>query len=104
MLFVDTGETDPMGSHMYALDTDTGATIWSHTMADYATSSPAVANGVVYTGSYDHQIYAFDALTGEKLWTSGYDEMQRGIPGSVAVLNGTVYVGSKDDRVYAFSV
>jgi outer membrane protein assembly factor BamB len=104
MLFVDTGETDPMGSHVYALDADTGTTIWSHTMADYATSSPAVANGVVYTGSYDHQIYAFDALTGEKLWTSGFDEMQGGIPGSVAVVNGTIYIGSKDNSVYAFSI
>jgi outer membrane protein assembly factor BamB len=104
MVFVNTGETDPMGSHVYALDADTGETVWSHTMADYATSSPAIANGVLYTGSYDHQIYAFDARTGEKLWTSGYDEMQAGIPGSVAVLNGTVYIGSKDDKVYAFGL
>jgi outer membrane protein assembly factor BamB len=104
MVFVDTGETDPMGSHVYALDADTGDIVWSHTMADYATSSPAVANGVVYTGSYDHQIYAFDALTGDKLWTSGYDQMQAGIPGSVAVVNGTVYIGSKDDSVYAFGL
>jgi eukaryotic-like serine/threonine-protein kinase len=104
MVFVDTGETSPMGSHVYALDADTGATVWSHTMADYATSSPAIANGVLYTGSYDHQIYAFDATTGDKLWTSGYDEMQGGIPGSVAVVNGTVYIGSKDDSVYAFGL
>lgn len=103
-LFVNTGETDPMGSHIYALDAATGSTIWSHTMADYATSSPAVANGVVYTGSFDHQIYAFDAETGDKLWSSGYDEMQGGIPASVAVVDGVVYIGSKDDSVYAFGL
>jgi outer membrane protein assembly factor BamB len=93
-----------MGSSIYALNANTGATIWSHTMADYATSSPAVANGVVYTGSFDHQIYAFDAMTGDKLWSSGFDVMQGGIPGSVAVVDGFVYIGSKDDKVYAFSL
>jgi outer membrane protein assembly factor BamB len=103
MAFVNTGETSPMGSHMYALDTTTGATVWSHELGDYATSSPAVANGVVYTGSFDHQIYAFDADTGDKLWSSGFNTMQGGVPGSVAVLNGIVYAGSLDGSVYAFT-
>jgi outer membrane protein assembly factor BamB len=103
-VYIDTGETDPMGSSIYALDIDNGDTIWSHTMADYATSSPAVANGVVYTGSFDHQIYAFDARTGDKLWSSGFDVMQGGIPGSVAVVDGFIYIGSKDNKVYAFSL
>ena len=38
-------------------------------------SSPAVANGVVYVGSYDKNVYALDASTGAKLWsytTGGY--------------------------------
>src|SRR5215471_1523390 len=32
-------------------------------------SSPAVANGVVYIGSGDHNIYALNASTGAKLWS-----------------------------------
>ena len=31
-------------------------------------SDPAVANGVVYIGSYDKNVYAFDASTGKLLW------------------------------------
>jgi len=32
-------------------------------------SSPAVANGVVYIGSYDQKLYALNATTGKRLWS-----------------------------------
>jgi outer membrane protein assembly factor BamB len=102
-VYVDTGETDPMGGHLYALDSATGVTVWSHEMGDYATSSPAVANGVVYTASFDHQVYAFDADTGDKLWSSGFNTIHGGLPASVAVVNGFVYAASRDGSVYAFT-
>jgi hypothetical protein len=61
-------------------------------------SSPAVANGVVYVGSDDSNVYALNATTGAKLWgfTTGY-----WVYSSPAVANGTVYVGSVDGNVYA---
>jgi len=31
-------------------------------------SSPAVANGVVYVGSQDGNVYALNASTGARLW------------------------------------
>src|SRR5659263_318007 len=34
----------------------------------YVESSPAVANGIVYVGSNDGNIYALNATTGAKLW------------------------------------
>src|SRR5499427_5493874 len=34
---------------------------WSATTGGSVSSSPAVANGVVYVGSNDHNLYAFDA-------------------------------------------
>jgi DNA primase catalytic subunit len=33
-----------------------------------AASSPAVVGGMVYVGSYDHNVYCLDALTGTKIW------------------------------------
>ena len=103
-VYIDTGQTSPMGSSLYALDATTGATKWSTSMGDYATASPAVANGVVYTGSFDHQLYAFDAVTGTKLWNSGFNgAMEGGVQSSPAVVNGWVYVGSNDSLVYAFT-
>ena len=59
-------------------------------------SSPAVANGVVYVGSYDKNVYALDAKTGAKLWSyiAG-----GGVYTSPSVANGLVYVGSDDGNV-----
>ena len=54
-------------------------------------SSPAVSNGIVYVGSYDGSLYAFNATTGAQLWsvyTSG------NIYSSPAVADGVVYLGS----------
>jgi outer membrane protein assembly factor BamB len=64
-------------------------------------SSPAVANGVVYVGSYDNNVYALDASTGAKLWsyTTG-----NAIGSSPTVANGVVYVGSGDNNLYAFGL
>jgi len=64
-------------------------------------SSPAVANGVVYVGSFDNNVYALNAKTGAKLWsytTGSY------VWSSPVVVNGTVYVGSYDGNVYAFGL
>ena len=63
-------------------------------------SSPAVANGVVYVGSDDGNVYALNAATGARLWsytTGAYVES------SPAVANGVVYVGSDDGNVYALN-
>ncbi len=61
-------------------------------------SSPAIANGVVYVGSGNGNIYALNALTGEYLWNylTGGD-----VESSPAVADGVVYVGSNDGNIYA---
>jgi outer membrane protein assembly factor BamB len=52
---------------LYALKARTGKIIWSAPVASGITSSPAVANGVVYVGSDDGTLYAFNAKTGAEL-------------------------------------
>ena len=63
-------------------------------------SSPAVANGVVYVGSQDDNVYALNASTGARLWsfTTGGSVFFS----SPGVANGVVYVGSEDFKIYAF--
>jgi outer membrane protein assembly factor BamB len=58
-----------------------------------------VANGVVYIGSDDGKLYAFNASTGKPVGTTftGYS-----IGSSPAVANGVVYIGSGDHKLYAF--
>ena len=63
------------------------------------TSSAAVVNGIVYVGSTDNHLYAFDAKTGAPVWQAATGAS---IVSSPAVDNGVVYVGSNDGRVYAF--
>jgi outer membrane protein assembly factor BamB len=73
-------------------------------------SSPVVSNGVMYIGSDDHKLYAFDA--------SGKTNCTTGVPAACAPLwtaltggyvfatpvvdSGVVYVGSTDGELYAF--
>src|SRR5207237_1141420 len=67
------------------------------------------ANGTVYVGSDDHNLYAFDAAgrtgcsgtpkTCAPLWTAATGGAVNSSP---AVANGVVYVGSDDDKLYAF--
>ena len=65
------------------------------------TSSPAVANGVVYIASFDEKVYALDATNGAKLWSYALDSQ---VLTSPVVANGVVYVGSGNGTGYAFSL
>src|SRR5580692_3426354 len=65
---------------------------WSFATASGVYSSPAVANGVVYFGSWDRNLYALNASTGALLWRYNTGE----VSSSPAVANGVVYVGGID--------
>lgn len=65
----------------------------------YATEVPVVANGVVYAGSTDFHLYAFDAQTGQQRWA--FATQNEIIDTAPAVANGLVYVASQDKSLYA---
>ena len=75
------------------------ALLWSATTGAELVSSPAVANGVVYIGSYDSKLYAFNARTGALLWSAATNDA---IQSSPAVANRIVYVGTLGSTLYAF--
>jgi outer membrane protein assembly factor BamB len=71
---------------------------WTFPTGDRITSSPSYANGIVYVGSDDGQLYAIDAATGRQRWmhrTGGP------VSSSPAVGGGRVYVVSDDGRLHA---
>jgi outer membrane protein assembly factor BamB len=77
---------------------------WKNPIGPYLNtpqSSAAVVNGVAYFGSEDHNVYALDASTGEKLWS--YTTGGNAVYSSPAVSNGVVYVGSADGNTYALN-
>jgi parallel beta-helix repeat protein len=75
----------------------TNQTQWNFTAGAAVSSSPAVANGIVYVGSDDANVYALDQYTGAQIW-----KFQTGgkVRSSPAVAGGRVYVGSFDHKVY----
>jgi len=84
----------PPGSYseLDALDAHTGALLWRHASVG-SVNEPAVADGVVYAGSTDHNVYALDARTGDILWTYTAGDWVAATP---IVANGIVYVNSGD--------
>jgi uncharacterized repeat protein (TIGR02543 family) len=71
---------------------------WTYATGDWVSSSPAVANGVVYIGSRDHDLYALDAVTGAPVWSYATGGQ---VDSSPAVADGKVYIGMMDHSVYA---
>ncbi|MGA2135962.1 MAG: PQQ-binding-like beta-propeller repeat protein [Bryobacteraceae bacterium] len=63
---------------------------WTAATGGFVNSSPAVANGIVYTGSDDNNLYAFNAETGQLIWT-GVGACGASSP---VVVDGVVYSGS----------
>ena len=68
----------------------TNATLWKFNTGGQV-GSPTVVDGVVYVGSYDRKIYAFDASDGSVLWSYATGGIVVSRP---AVVNGVVYVGA----------
>ncbi len=72
--------------------------LWRFALEDEVRSSPAVSQGTVYVGAYDHNLYALDAEAGEFLWKYATDG---GIASSPCVHGGMVFFGSSDRVLYA---
>ncbi len=71
--------------------------IWSFATSGWVMTAPVVADGVVYFGSDDGNLYALSADSGELLWSFATGDAIRSIP---AVVNGTVHFGSNDNHLY----
>lgn len=98
------------GARIEALATTNGASLWQAPVGAGVVSSPALAGGVLYVGSNDSKLYAFDAAgvqgcsgapsTCAPLWSTITGGAVRSSP---AVANGVVYVGSDDASLHAFA-
>jgi outer membrane protein assembly factor BamB len=70
---------------------ETNRTVWTFETGGQVYSSPAVADGKVFIGSWDKSLYALDELTGRELWRF---ETRDRIYSSPTYWNGIVYVGT----------
>jgi serine/threonine protein kinase/outer membrane protein assembly factor BamB len=85
------------GHSLYALNAATGKPLWSATV-NGVNAGPVAAGGVIYTGSGDGVLDAWQARTGRKLWSYSGTGPAR----NLAVVAGSrVYLGA-GEYVYSF--
>ncbi len=65
---------------------------------DFFLSSPVIANGLVYFGSGDTNVYALDAAAGSLKWKFKAGDVVHASP---ALANGSLFIGSWDSYFYA---
>lgn len=71
---------------------------WSYQTEDVILSSPAWWDNKIYFGSYDNNVYALDASTGEEEWVF---ETDGEVGSSPLAIDGTIYIGSRDQKLYS---
>lgn len=84
-------------SYLYALDREEGCVRWRTKIEGEVRSAPVieVINGqpIVFAGDYEGNLYKFNAITGENIWTKSLRYHPRVIlTGSVRVYDGVIYV------------
>jgi outer membrane protein assembly factor BamB len=103
----------PDDGNIYCLDADNGALVWKTPTAGglmpgrllsdpmEQRSSPCVADGRVFVGHLDGNLYCLDADTGAEIWTL---ETYQPVVSCPTVVGDKVYCGSHDRYLYCLDV
>jgi outer membrane protein assembly factor BamB len=85
-----------------ALNSQTGALLWSAEYRGEVWGAPMLANGVVYVGT-DQELLAYNAATGALIYSSQISTNMASMS-SPAVVNGRIYMGSGDNAVLVLAL
>ncbi|MCD4706434.1 MAG: PQQ-binding-like beta-propeller repeat protein [Candidatus Sabulitectum sp.] len=87
--------SSPISSPLYALDRETGETIWmnSDSPVGYWDSSPVIVDGIIYIVDEAVAARAIDAMSGETVWVSSYGSGAEATP---AYHDGRLYYGQAE--------
>ncbi len=104
VVYVGTSIGGTVGGGVYAISASNGALLWYCKTDQAIYSPPTVAGDVVYAGSYDGDMYAFDASSGNKLWSYTYqtNNIVWITVSSPAIVDGVAFMGSRAGTVVAF--
>ena len=80
---------------MAAVDAATGNPVWFSSQSCVANGTPAVANGLVYEGTIDGSIYAFNTTDGSLVWSYQLGTMLGNYATAPVIVNGMVYIGAE---------
>jgi outer membrane protein assembly factor BamB len=78
---------------------DSADVLWKFEAGDRVVSGPVLAEGNVYLGSYDNNVYSIDSETGDENWRYETGDQVRAVAGRYD--RGTFYIGSDDGNLYA---
>jgi len=95
-----TGILKRVGGTTAAIQTGGLKPLWTFQCEDEIRNSPTYYDGSIYVGSYDHNMYCLNAVTGEFQWKYATDN---GVVTRPAVYENNVYFGSEDQRLHVVS-
>jgi hypothetical protein len=84
---------------LWALDRQTGKTLWQRPADGPIQHSPAFANGRLFFGDAGGSLWALDAAAGRPVWK--FRSGKGGFVAAPLVADQTVYLGSRDGTFYA---
>ncbi len=79
---------------------ESAKSLWSFECEDEIRGTPLCHNNALYIGSYDNNLYALNAASGDFLWKYATDG---GIVSRPAFFDGSVCFGSEDRRLHVIS-
>jgi len=74
--------------------------LWVFKTEDEIRGTPTIADGILYIGSYDNNLYALNAGEGKFIWKY---PTEGGIVSRPAAVDGNVYFGSEDKTMHVVS-
>jgi outer membrane protein assembly factor BamB len=83
-----------------SVNTDGIKPLWKFKCEDEIRGTPAISEGSLYIGSYDHNLYSLDAADGKFQWKY---PTEGGIVSRPAVADGNIYIGSEDKLLHVVS-
>jgi eukaryotic-like serine/threonine-protein kinase len=99
---------------VFAFEALTGKKLWECNFNEYAWSSPAYYDGVIYTGlatfnekeATGGKLAAIDASNGKILWEKecGKSTLMGGVVSSPLVIDNIIYYGSLDGKIYSLEI
>ncbi|MBA3298991.1 MAG: PQQ-binding-like beta-propeller repeat protein [Thermoleophilaceae bacterium] len=92
------GASNPTG-FIIAMDAKTGRQRWRFKGQPFE-STPLLVKGVLYAGSWDHNVYAVSARTGRKVWSFQTDGR---VNTSAAYSKGSIFIATDGGSVYALN-
>jgi eukaryotic-like serine/threonine-protein kinase len=95
-----TGMLVRKSAHLGPVKTDGIKPLWKFKSEDEIRGTPAIFQGSLYIGSYDHNLYALDAADGKFQWKY---PTEGGIVSRPVVADGNIYVGSEDKLLHVVS-